>query len=141
MTGSPNLDLVRSIFSAWERGDVSSSAWADPDVEFVIADGPSPSSWRGVAGMAEGGREWLAPWKEFRAEADEYRELDAERVLVLDRRGGSGKASGVDVAEMRTEGAVVFSIRSGKVTRLAIFLDRERALADLGLAPEEFPDS
>jgi hypothetical protein len=65
--------------------------------------------------------------------AEEYRELDGERVLVLIRFGGRGKTSGVEVGQMQSKGANLFHIRDGKVTRLVIY-DRERAFADLGLS-------
>jgi ketosteroid isomerase-like protein len=131
-----NLDLVRSIYADWERGDLSSTDWADPEIEYIFADGPSPAMWTGLAGMAEGWREWLSAWDGYRTEAEGYRELDGERVLVLAGNTGRGKTSGVEIGQVQPRGAAVFRIRDGKVTRLVVYWDRDRALADLGLAPE-----
>jgi ketosteroid isomerase-like protein len=131
---SANTDLVRSIFAAWERGDFSSAEWAHPEIEFEVADGPTPGSWTGLAGMAEGVRDGLNAWEGLRQGADEYRELDGERVLVLFHFSARGKASGLEAGQMRTEGATLFHLSGGKVIRLVHYWNRERALADLGLA-------
>ncbi len=133
---SANLDLVRSILAAWQQGDFDSARWADPGIMFVLADGPSPSSWEGLDGMIEGWRDFLTAWEHWRGEADHYRELDSERVLVLIHGTGRGKASGLDAAQMRSEGANLFHISGGRVTRLVVYFNRENALADLGLTPE-----
>jgi ketosteroid isomerase-like protein len=133
---SANLDLVRSIYAAWERGDFSSSEWAHPEIEHVDADGPLGGGTGGFDRMGRGVREFLSAWEEFRLEADGFRELDTERVLVLDHRSGRSKTSGLELGQMRTKGARLFHIRDGKVTRLVVYFDRERALADLGLAPD-----
>jgi ketosteroid isomerase-like protein len=133
---SANMDLVRSIYADWELGDFSWAEWAHPEIEYVLADGPEPGGWTGLAGMAEGFRDYLSLWQNMRPEADEYRELDAERVLVFHRLTGRGKTSGLELGQMRTKGAYVFHIRGGKVTRLVAYMDSERALADLGLAPK-----
>ena len=130
---SANLDLVRSIYADWERGDYSSAEWADPEIEFVMADGPSPGRWTGLSGMAEGWRTWLETWEEFRQEADEHRTLDEEHVLVFFHSTGRGKTSGLDLAQMHSAGAGLFHVRDGKVTKFVVYLDRDRALADLGL--------
>jgi len=55
---------------------------AHPDIEYVIADGPAPGRWTGVDGLAEGWRSWLSAFEDFRAEAEDYLEIDEERILV-----------------------------------------------------------
>jgi ketosteroid isomerase-like protein len=133
---SANLDLVRSIYADWERGDFRRTDWADPEVEFVFADGPSPGRWTGVAAATEASSDFVSAWETVRIEADGYRELDRERVLVLTRGSGRGKTSGLELAQIRTQGAHLFHVRYGKVTRFVVYWDRDRALADLGLASE-----
>jgi ketosteroid isomerase-like protein len=130
---SANLDLVRSIYAEWERGDFRSVEWAHPEIEFVIVGGPSPGSWTGLAGMAKGWRGWLSAWEEYHTNTDECRELDNDRVLVLSHGSGRGKTSGVEVEQLVTNGAALFHVRHHKVTRLVIYMDLDRALADLGL--------
>ena len=134
--GSANLDLVRSILAGWEQGDFSSTGWEHPEIEYVIADGPSPGTWKGLARMAEANRDFLSAWEDWYGKAYEYRELDPERVLVLVDFKGRGKTSGVELEQMQAKGASLFHIRSGKVTRLVTYWDCRRAFADLGLPVE-----
>jgi hypothetical protein len=81
-------------------------------------------------------RDFLSAWEEWRVEADEYRELDGECVLVLQHYSARGRTSGLELGQTRAEGANLFHLRGGKVTRVICYFDRERALADLGLPPE-----
>src|SRR5579859_2663293 len=130
---SENLDLVRSIFAAWESGEYRSAEWAHPEIEFVIADGPSPGRWTGLAGLGQAAREQLNAWQALRFEADRYHELDDERVLVLMHFSARGKRSGLELGQVRTDGATLFHVCGGKVTRYVFYWQRDRALADLGL--------
>jgi hypothetical protein len=128
-----NVELVRSLSVPWGRGDFSSADWAHPDIEWVIADGPAPGSWKGVGGMVDGWREFLSAWEDWRGEAEEYQQLDGERVLVSFHFSARGKASRMELGEISTKGALLFHVHEGKVIRLVVYLDRERAFDDLGL--------
>jgi ketosteroid isomerase-like protein len=133
---SENLDLVRSIYADWERGEYfgGSGEWVHPDIEFVVDGGPEPGSWTGPDGLIQGARAILNVWEDWRPEADEYRLLDEAHVLVLFHASGRGKTSGLDIGTVGMEGANLFQVRGGRATRLVAYWDRERALADLGLA-------
>ena len=133
MTPSAKVELVRSVYADWERGDFSSTDWADPAIEWVAADGPDTGTWTGIAGLAEGTRDVLGVWEDSRMEPEDYRELDTERILVFVRYCGRGKTSGLRLEQLRTTGAWLVEVRDGKVTKFVRYWDRDRALADLGL--------
>jgi ketosteroid isomerase-like protein len=90
----------------------------------------------GTGRNAEGWREFVSAWEEYRIEVEEYREIDDERVLVLFHASGRGRISGLEVGQLRMKAAVLYHVRGGKVTRMVHYYDRDRALADLGLTPD-----
>jgi ketosteroid isomerase-like protein len=127
---SENLDLVRSIYADWERGDFSLVEWAHPEIEYAVVEGPNPGSRTGLAGAVQMAREYQDLWEDYRVEAEEYRELDGERIVVFVRASGRGKASGVEIGQER---AHVLHVCDGKVVKLIFYWNRDRALGDLGL--------
>jgi ketosteroid isomerase-like protein len=132
---SANLDLVRSIYATgvgsddwWRRA----GEWLHPDVEFVRPDGPELGTWTGRERVEGVVRDIFGAWDDYRQHPDEFRELDDERVLVVYRRSGRGKMSGMEITELG-KGAALFHIRDGKITRIVAYFDAGNALADLGL--------
>jgi hypothetical protein len=128
---SENLDLVRSIYANWERGDFSHVEWAGPGMEYQQVDGPHPGTWNGPT--PDGFRDLLGAWTDFQITPESYRELDEDRVLAFSRISARGKASGVELSEALTPHATLFNISEGKVIKIVVYFDRDRALADLGL--------
>ncbi len=118
---------MRAVYDQWERGDFSPVEWAHPEIELVMADGPTPGTWKGLAGMSSAWREALSAFDDLSAEAEEVRELDPNRILVLTtNRTGRGKTSKLELGSIGTRGANVFEIRNGVVTRLTLYWDRAR---------------
>jgi ketosteroid isomerase-like protein len=84
------------------------------------------------------GESWLIrlrAFDDFRFVAEEFREIGGERVLPLFKGSGRARMSGLALDQF-AGGAHVFYLRDSKVTRLVSYWDRDRAFADLGLAPE-----
>jgi ketosteroid isomerase-like protein len=135
-----NVDFVRSIYAAWERGDFSRThEWAHPEIECASFGGPFTGGYTGTAAVEEGWRALLETIEDARPEAQAYRDVDEERVLVLGCLHGREKTSGAEVRQLR---ANLFRIHEGKVARLIFYWDRGRAFADLGIDPAvDFPGS
>ena len=115
---SANLDLVRSVYADWERGEFNPRpAWADPRIEFEVPGGPEPSTRFGMD-AAPGVEGFVKLWENLRLDAEGYRELDDGSVFVVCRMRGRGKGSGVEVDQRR---ASLFDLRDGKLTRLALY--------------------
>ena len=130
------LELVRSIYAEWERGNFFDTSWADPEIEFAVVGGPTDGTATGIPALAAAWTDFMRAWQDLRAELEEARPLDDERVLVFTRNTGRGKTSGVELGEMETRGANLFRIVDGRVTELVCYFDREQAIRDLGPAAQ-----
>ena len=128
-----NVDFVRWISAAHERGDYGSAEWAHPDIEYVIVGGLMQGSWKGRVAMAKAAGELFSTSDEHRTVVEEVRPLDGERVLVLAHTSGRGKASGVELDAAQWQVAALYQVRDGKVIRHVAYMDRADAFADLGL--------
>jgi ketosteroid isomerase-like protein len=125
-----NVEIVHSILAAWEAGDYSSADWADPEIHFIPAGLGSEA--HGIEAVSKQWREFLDAWDEFATVPKQIIAAGDDRVLVLVQFRGRGKGSGTPVMDF--EGAQLFSLHGGKVVRLALYTDTEKALEAAGLS-------
>ena len=123
-----NVELVRSGFEAFNRGDVTGVlALLHPDVEVhSVAEVGEEGTYHGHQGFLDWTAIWLDAWDDFKIEVEEIEEVDDENVLIHARQRGRGKGSGLEVEQ---NGIYLFTMREGLATRLHLYADRESALA------------
>ena len=110
-----NVELARNAYMAGNQGD-REAALRSADPEIVIDATRrvlNPTTYVGI----DGARQWFADmdevWDRFGLELDEL--IDAgDRVVVLERLTGKGKASGVEVEQPI---AGVWTVRDGRIVR------------------------
>jgi ketosteroid isomerase-like protein len=132
---SANLDLVRSIFQAWTHGDVENvlREHFEPTASLDVSDNTfNPAVYVGYEEIARQRRDVNDVWELFEIEVERLFE-GKDMVVAFTHEHGRGKASGVEVDR---DSAFLFRLRDGKVSGVRAYLDRDHALADLGLAPE-----
>jgi ketosteroid isomerase-like protein len=124
-----NVEIVRSLWGAFERGEVPPEAFAE-DVEWHTAsDMPDSETCRGVDAIQ---RMLATGWEtviDSGLAAEEFRDAGG-RVLVRWRGWGTGRVSGlqVDWREAHT-----YLLREGKVAEVREYRTWQDALKAVGL--------
>jgi ketosteroid isomerase-like protein len=118
-----NVELVRRVYEGWARGDFSDTDAFDPEIEFEMVDWPHQTKVSGIHQMSDTWRSTLGAFDGFRAVPLEYLDCGSN-VLVINQIEASGKESG---AEVSAETATVWTVENGRVVRLALYWDTDRA--------------
>ena len=130
-----NVEIVRRVYECWSKGDFSNPEPYAPDVRFEMPDWPEGSSARGVEEMAKTWFQALNAWEGFRSEPQEFI-AHGPHVLVRNHITARGRESGLDVD---ADTASLFTLEDGRVVRLALYWNVERARKAAGLGPDRSP--
>jgi ketosteroid isomerase-like protein len=129
-----NVEIVRSAFSEYERGNFRIPGIFDPSVRVVwldAVDGEKESE--GLEELAHMTKEWLRSFEQITTVAE--RLIDAgDQVVVMAEWRGLGKASG---AFTTWRYGAVYTLRDRKVTSIVSYRDPAEALEAAGLAEQD----
>jgi ketosteroid isomerase-like protein len=104
--------FVRHHLEAYlARDNETALAAYDPAVEFDTTVRPDGRIHRGRGGVAEAMRLWTGAFENWRLDVKEY--IDAgDRILVVSRQSGRGKASGLEIEQ---DEFGVFTLGDGRI--------------------------
>jgi ketosteroid isomerase-like protein len=135
-----NVEFVQRIYADFggDWTNVSSVAdlerLADPQIRIDLSRRElNPAVYVGYEGMRRSSEEVREVWEDWRIEAEHF-DGAGDRVVVIERYGGRGRESGV---ELEGRAAAIWTLRDGRVRRLEIGVPIEEAFAALGLSPPE----
>jgi ketosteroid isomerase-like protein len=126
-------DVVRSYFRTFESGGVEAAAefW-DPDIEWRASEGAAGDVGviRGHEALRRYYQDWVDTLAELRAEVEEVLFESDDRVAVVVRNSGRGRASGATAAGRYY---VACLVRGGRIVAGREYPTREQALDGLRL--------
>ena len=128
-----NVEVVERQFKAWNAGDFDE--WAETwthDVEVFPPEGwPEGGVNRGLDAWRRQAERLRDTWAEARAEIDEIRPVEDDRVLARIRYVTKGAGTGIP---FDTPMAAVFFMTDGKIRRGRYFWKIDDALEAAGLS-------
>jgi ketosteroid isomerase-like protein len=129
-----NVEVVRLILAEWEQGNFGAGAkLLDSEITFetFMPDASENVVTRGSAQIEAFTRDWFAQWRDYRVVGQEFLEVGRDKVFVSVRQVAVGRHSGVEV---ESPGFSVWTLRRGKVVKLSLHYDRDKALEAAGLS-------
>jgi len=131
-----NVETVRSLFEAFNRGDIGAGTkLMDEGVVFDLRGMELENEdfarvYFGPEAARDFWREWLPAWNDMQVEVRWIRGV-GDRVIVWIHQRQVGRSSGLPV-EFYV--AWDFLFRDGKIVRMAFFRDERKALESLGMS-------
>jgi ketosteroid isomerase-like protein len=125
-----NVEIVREIFRAWQKGPPTDSGLISDDIEWVNDErAVEPGTRRGSAAFDAAAAKVTGAFAGARVELERF--VDAgDRVVAIGVLRGTGRGSGLEVG--RRQG-YVWTIDDGKAVRFEWFNDADAALAAAGV--------
>jgi ketosteroid isomerase-like protein len=130
MVSRTSLELVRTIYKAWSRGDFSvGEGLVGEDFEWhQFAQAVEPGARRGDA-IGDSLRNLFEVYENFRVEPVEF--IDAgDKVVVVQRARATGRGSGIELDQPL---ASVWTVQAETLVRHEVYLSRYDALRAVGL--------
>ena len=132
-----NVELVRSIYALFERGDFSlmdrESEWHgvfEPDFEWHTRDDlPDAGVRKGYEGIVRLRDEWVESFDDMHIDVNELIGF-GDDVIAVTRLCGCMRGSGY---ELDVEETQVWRMRDGRATEVRAYLTRSEALKAVGL--------
>ncbi|MEK6325911.1 MAG: nuclear transport factor 2 family protein [Actinomycetota bacterium] len=124
-----NVQIVRSAFAAFNRGDLSGVLEPLSDDLVTYRAAPFGDSHHGPDGFLEATMDWIEGFAEWSVTPEEF--IDAgDRVVVRSVQEGCGEESGAPVTGVFW---FVHALRQGKIVRIDIFAEEAAALEGAGI--------
>jgi ketosteroid isomerase-like protein len=126
-----NVELVERMLERFHAGDAEGAlAYFSADVVTDVPIRADTPTGHGREELARIVVSWLSAWEGWHEEIDEVRDL-GDRVLVLATQQGSGRTTGIEVV---TRYAMLYEIRDGELSRMAVHGTAADALEAAGLS-------
>lgn len=129
-----NLEMVRQAIDAINRGDIRRAmeqAADDFEMDWSNSIGPLNGVYRGRGQVSEVWESFLEAWDELQWDVQDVLDLDAQRVLVVNRVRMRGRASRVEV---EATGAQIWTIRNATLGSVKLYQSKAEALEAVGFS-------